>query len=108
MVCEWCGRPKGRAEPVNEMQFKEIFFDRKKSDDWQATFHVHHVDYSRIGDERFSDLMICCRECHDNLHAFIDRLVRKGHSRSRVMTKLKYVSVARVLRVHELWKAANV
>lgn len=30
--------------------------------------HVHHLTYERLGDERFEDVLIICRECHDEIH----------------------------------------
>lgn len=29
--------------------------------------HAHHMDYSRLGCERISDLVVLCKKCHDDL-----------------------------------------
>lgn len=33
---------------------------------------LHHIYYSRLGDERTGDLAILCASCHDKLHKFLD------------------------------------
>lgn len=33
-----------------------------------VTLHVHHRTYERRGTERFSDLIVLCRECHELFH----------------------------------------
>lgn len=33
---------------------------------------LHHVDYSRLGDEQHEDLWALCRSCHDRLHELIE------------------------------------
>jgi hypothetical protein len=68
-----------------------------------ANIHVHHIDYDRIGDERFSDLMVVCVPCHRKLHKFIDKMVVKGFNRKRVMQKLKPYCVRRIVMVHTIF-----
>jgi hypothetical protein len=33
---------------------------------------LHHRSYRRLGQERFEDMVACCRGCHDRIHAVID------------------------------------
>lgn len=41
--------------------------------DWELTRDdLHHVDYSRLGDELHEDLWALCRSCHDRLHELIE------------------------------------
>lgn len=30
--------------------------------------HVHHLTYERLGKEKFSDLQVLCRVCHEGVH----------------------------------------
>src|ERR1700722_9061617 len=39
--------------------------------------HIHHRTYERLGEERFEDVEILCRECHDKEH------LRDSKSRAR-------------------------
>jgi hypothetical protein len=39
--------------------------------------HVHHRTYQRLGEERFEDVEILCRGCHDKVH------LRDSESRAR-------------------------
>lgn len=84
------------TDPVATMHFAS--YGVRKSN-----IHVHHVDYDRIGNERFSDLMVICADCHSMLHKFIDKMASKGFSRRRVMQKLKPYCVRRVIMVHNLF-----
>jgi 5-methylcytosine-specific restriction endonuclease McrA len=34
----------------------------------EAALHLHHITYERLGEERFEDVMIVCRPCHDKEH----------------------------------------
>lgn len=31
-------------------------------------FHIHHLTYKRIGNEKPTDLVFLCKGCHENLH----------------------------------------
>lgn len=33
-----------------------------------ATLHVHHISYENIGNEKMSDLITLCENCHNNIH----------------------------------------
>lgn len=33
-----------------------------------AGVHVHHLTYERMGDELLSDLVLLCRDCHEDIH----------------------------------------
>jgi len=35
---------------------------------WQEGFHVHHMTYSRLGEERLNDLAVTCPGCHKLIH----------------------------------------
>jgi len=34
----------------------------------RTIFHVHHCNYSNLGDEKDDDLVLLCDVCHRNLH----------------------------------------
>lgn len=34
--------------------------------------HVHHINYSRVGDEHLQDLMVVCEHCHKVLHGLAE------------------------------------
>jgi len=68
----------------------------------RSNMHVHHIDYDRIGNENFGDLIVICAVCHNTLHKFFDRMVAKGFDRRRVMKKLKPYCVRRLLLIHEI------
>jgi len=34
----------------------------------ETALHLHHLTYERLGEERFEDVMIICRPCHDEEH----------------------------------------
>jgi hypothetical protein len=36
------------------------------------TLDVHHKTYERVGRERFDDLIVLCRSCHNRVHAIIE------------------------------------
>lgn len=44
--------------------------------DWETDLHVHHLDYSNLGNERFDDLTLLCsihhRQWHENMDKFGD------------------------------------
>jgi hypothetical protein len=69
-----------------------------------VVINVHHIDYDRIGNERFSDLMVICKECHSMLHRKIDEIASKrdGRTRTAVMRKLKYYCQKRIMEVHNV------
>lgn len=67
--------------------------------------NIHHIDYDRIGQERFGDLIVICADCHEYLHERIERM-RKGGKRTarKVMDRIKPVMVRRLLAIHESWR----
>jgi len=38
----------------------------------QAGFHLHHRSYKNLGNERLTDLVPACPDCHKFIHAYID------------------------------------
>lgn len=38
-----------------------------------TVFHLHHLDYSRLGHEHPEDVIVLCRSCHDDVHEFPKR-----------------------------------
>lgn len=73
----------------------------------EGNIDTHHIDYSRIGNERFGDLIVICRSCHKELHDFIDKLVVKGFAKRRVMDRLKPYCVRKLLKVHKIFDDAK-
>lgn len=69
----------------------------------ESNINTHHISYENIGDERFIDLIVICRPCHQLLHDFIAKMVEKGFSQRRVMEKLQPYCVRRLVVVHEQW-----
>lgn len=63
--------------------------------------HVHHIDYRRVGNERFGDLVVICSGCHDELHRWIDAKIKPWRTRRRVMDKLRPVMLRRLLAIHD-------
>lgn len=97
MCCEWCGTFQGRIDQVRSltcMGFIPV-----------ANIHVHHINYDRIGMERFSDLAVICSHCHEKLHKFIDRMTKKGFSRRRVMDRLAPYCVRRIMKIQEIYRS---
>ncbi len=62
---------------------------------------VHHLDYARLGRERFSDLMVVSAACHRKLHAFIERMYAKGFDRQCVLARLKPYCIRKILKLHD-------
>lgn len=44
-----------------------------------GVFHVHHLDYDRLGNERLTDVQIVCNECHPRAD---QERARKNESRA--------------------------
>lgn len=42
-----------------------------------AKYELHHVTYKRLGQERLTDVIPLCRECHDKVHETL-RTTRRG------------------------------
>jgi hypothetical protein len=42
--------------------------DDPQSDTRETALHLHHLTYERLGEERFEDVTIICRACHDKEH----------------------------------------
>ena len=42
-------------------------------------FHIHHLTYKRFGNEKLSDLVFLCKDCHEELH--------KCEDKSKIYTK---------------------
>lgn len=74
---------------------------------FSGNIDTHHIDYSRIGNERFGDLIVICRSCHDELHEFINKMVAKGFAKRRVMERLKPYCVRKLIRVHDIFDEAK-
>ena len=68
----------------------------------RSNMHVHHIDYDRVGNENFGDLIVICAGCHRMLHKFFDKMVAKGFDRRKVMKKLKPYCVRRLLLIHAI------
>lgn len=66
---------------------------------WYSNCHVHHLSYDCIGNEKYTDLIVICEECHTDLHDFINRMHRKGFSRPAVMARLKPYCLRKVVAV---------
>lgn len=61
---------------------------------------MHHIDYRRVGNEQFGDLLVVCLECHELLEKFTNRLAVK-FDRKRIMDRLKPYATRRLLRWHQ-------
>lgn len=68
----------------------------------KSNIHVHHLDYDSIGNERFTDLMVVCVDCHEKLHRFINKMVKKGFNRRAVMKRLKPYCIRKIMLVHQI------
>lgn len=53
--------------------------------------HVHHLDYSRLGNERLQDLMPLCADCHKTVTTIYRRNRRRGLRR----VTMEYVKMMR-------------
>ena len=40
--------------------------------------HIHHKTYERVGNERLSDLVYACKDCHDLLHSEPEKLIKSS------------------------------
>lgn len=95
-MCEWCGQVCDPVKREAENVFKMFAIPKQKSN-----INLHHLTYESIGNEQFGDLLVCCRDCHEELHVIIDRL-RKGRRSNRyVMQKLAPVCKRRIISIHE-------
>lgn len=52
---------RGRCQATTCWQMDSYWFDEK----W---LHVHHMTYKNRGNERFADLRLVCRDCHNKIH----------------------------------------
>src|SRR3990167_11370825 len=43
--------------------------------------NVHHLTYSRIYNERWSDLMLLCQRCHEKTHNIMNCWLRRSEER---------------------------
>ena len=93
-VCEWCMTPQTLRE-YRPLKMYEV---------QRVNINIHHISYERIGNERFGDLMVLCRDCHQTLHEFIERLVAKGMKRKTVMEKLGPYCVRRIIATHQMYR----
>lgn len=61
----------------------------------ERNYHVHHITYKRIGQERLNDLILVCKECHRKLHSDTEftrtfyRSLRKDKSKPKKKKKSK-------------------
>ena len=69
----------------------------------EANLNTHHIDYERIGNERFIDLVVVCCECHIDFHRFIRKMEKKGFKRTRVMNRMRPYIIRRMLEIHNLY-----
>lgn len=89
-----CGKCRGGAEPVQTgvKWTKATYAAYLQSEHWQRTrakalrragnkcqlcaateeLHVHHNDYTRLGGELATDLVVLCSECHRTHHGVFD------------------------------------
>lgn len=63
--------------------------------------HVHHLTYERIGNELVSDLLVVCGECHEQIHAWIDKQVAKGRDKARCYRRLQGLLWRRLLKLND-------
>lgn len=70
----------------------------------KPNMETHHLDYERIGNEEFGDLIVVCSDCHRLLHEFIKKLVGKGFGREAVMRRMKFCCQRRLIRIHKDWR----
>ena len=68
----------------------------------KININSHHMDYSRIGNEKLTDLIVICRPCHETIHKFVDKMGERGFSRGRVLSRLKPYCIRRMVLIHEL------
>lgn len=91
MICKYCGdKLKGAKKQCKKWDkwFHHNHLTHLGSDKWQGIkdllfkergkkcekcgwafdLEVHHLNYCRLGDERPSDLMVLCDECHGKTH----------------------------------------
>jgi 5-methylcytosine-specific restriction endonuclease McrA len=72
-------RPRNRTEPKIYATLRREILER---DDWRCqqcgcskNLDVHHMRRrSALGDDRESNLITLCRECHQSLHTFARRV----------------------------------
>ena len=70
----------------------------------QRGFQVHHIDYTNIGREQFGDLVVICPTCHEELHDWINGMVRIGLFKRQAMERLKHICTVRLLQIHDCWR----
>ena len=95
-VCEWCMTPQRLAnwdEP------------RRLLEDIEININVHQISYDRIGEEKFLDLMVVCRDCQGLLHDYINKIAKNGRSRRDVMQRLEPYCVRRIQRTHKIYNS---
>lgn len=74
---------------------------------FESNMDTHHIDYASIGNERFGDLIVICRGCHDELHEFIGKMAAKGFDRRRTMERLKPYATRKLLAIHRIFDEAK-
>lgn len=55
----------------------------------QAKLNLHHKTYERLGNERSTDLIILCDNCHNTIHQ-MDRSISLPSRTRRLRKKIKY------------------
>ena len=62
---EYLKTPEWQAKRVSVIRF---YCARCQICNSPMKFNVHHRTYERIGEERLSDLVLLCRDCHKLFH----------------------------------------
>lgn len=52
-------------------------------------FHVHHLTYERVGEEKLSDVVVLCEECHNEVHrtGFVIKPVMKKATKKHFVNR---------------------
>lgn len=58
---QWQSKRRQKAEEQN-------YFCQKCHKKVLKGFHIHHLTYKRLKNERLSDLMFLCEDCHKTFH----------------------------------------
>jgi 5-methylcytosine-specific restriction endonuclease McrA len=45
-----------------------VFWDHRCALCYREANHVHHRTYDRLGDEKITDLILLCEDCHNKYH----------------------------------------
>lgn len=89
---EYIRSPRWRAKRQQAFKFygKKCYACRQR----KRVMHVHHLTYARLGHEQMSDLMVLCKECHDEVTKIYRRSRRRGLRRVTMeFVKIKRASV---------------